>query len=112
MQIADNQAHLLSSGYAIGIDIGGTSTKIARVTPRGDVVDLSLEPDRIAIAGGVSLARSLLLDRARETFRSLCGRAYSQHVDILVSRLGWRAVLDGSAIPILRIGKEGILHSK
>jgi predicted NBD/HSP70 family sugar kinase len=98
MQIADNQVHLLSSGYAIGIDIGGTSTKIAQVTPRGDVVDVFFEPDRIALA--------------RETFRSLCGRAYSQHVDILVSKLGWQAVLAGAAIPILRIGKEGILHSK
>jgi hypothetical protein len=41
----------------------------------------------------------------------LCGSAYAQHVDILAAKLGWQAVLAGAAIPILQIGKEGILHS-
>jgi hypothetical protein len=110
MQIADSQAHLLSSGYVMGVDIAGAVTKIARVTPRGVVVDQFFEPDRTAMAEGVSLAGPLLLDPARETFRSLCGRACSQHVDIVVTKLGWQAVLAGAAI--LLTGKEGILHSK
>ena len=68
-------------------------------------------PERIAVAGGVSTAGSLLLNPAVETFRSLCGSAYTRHVDILAAKLGCQAVLAGAAIPVIQIGKEGILHS-
>jgi glucokinase len=34
----------MQSSYAIGIDIGGTSTKIARVSPQGEVLEISTLP--------------------------------------------------------------------
>lgn len=81
-------------GYWLGI-------ALANITP-------VFAPERIAIAGGVSSAGSLLLDSADMTYRSICGNAYTHHVEIKIAKLGWQAGVVGAASPFLQLGKEVI----
>lgn len=58
-------------------------------------------PDCIALAGGVAEAGELIRKAAEDSFRSICGSAYTQNVVVQSSKLGWQAVVIGAACQML-----------
>lgn len=65
----------------IGLDIGGTNLKAARVSPAGDVAET------VTVPAGGQISRSALLDTAAETVRSLDGSDAVTRVGIAVGGL-------------------------
>ncbi|MBK7931717.1 MAG: ROK family protein [Bryobacterales bacterium] len=64
-------------------------------------------PDRIVVAGGVAEAGDLLIEPAREAFRSSAGAILQRDLSISKALLGWRAPLIGAVCPLLIPNGQG-----
>jgi glucokinase len=80
-------AELASAGRALGVAMASLAQLFF--------------PDRIALAGGLSEADSLVLPAAEASFRRSVNSEARERVAVVKAELGWRATVIGAAAPLL-----------